>query len=437
MSQEHQKRPFLSRIALGAIRAVPKFSRKPWVCMISAAVGLVIGLKARHLAENLAPIGEIYMTLLTLTVTPIIFSALATGIAALFSSGEGRRYIGRTVATLVLGTLIAGFLGTFAGTVVLPFFSNLEDKEFVGAMLSKFEDASSAGPKGQEGEAKSGFWAFVGNFVPSNMVGALASDNLLAVVFLGTLLGAAISRIDPEKRQVATDIVGAIFESFLTVLDWVLYLLPVGLCCLMASQASRVGADALRAMLVIIVLYLACFFVMAVLYLWMIRRVTGRTVIEIWRVLREPYTLALVASCDSAIPSTMESMAKFGFPKAMLRSVIPLSAAMNRHATAIIFAITTLFVADVYGMHLTVWQILFVALACSLVGAFDSGEYVTIAPMIAYVLVPLQLPPVAGIAIIMTIWPLIEWFAELQCNMAATANAAIAGNLKAEGDFPA
>ena len=77
------------------------------------------------------------------------------------------------------------------------------------------------------------------------------------------------------------------------------------------------------------------------------------------------------------------------------------------------------------------------ALACSLVGAFDSGEYVTIAPMIAYVLVPLQLPPVAGIAIIMTIWPLIEWFAELQCNMAATANAAIAGNLKAEGDFPA
>ena len=422
----------VSRAARGVIRAIPKYSRKPWVCMLSAAIGLGIGLKARHFAENLAPIGEIYMTLLTLTVTPIIFSALATGIAALFSSADGRRYIGRTIATLVLGALIAGFLGTFAGTVALPLFSNLEDREFVGTMLSKFEEASSTGTKGSAEEAKSGFWAFVGNFVPSNMVGALASDNLLAVVFLGTLLGAAICQIDPEKRQVATDIIGAIFEAFLTVLDWVLYLLPIGLCCLMASQASRVGADALRAMLVIIALYLACFCVMAVMYLWMIRRVTGRTLIEIWRVLREPYTLALVASCDSAIPSTMQCMAKFGFPKEMLRSVIPLSAAMNRHATAIIFAITTLFVADVYGMHLTVWQILFVALACSLVGAFDSGEYVTIAPMIAYVLVPLQLPAVAGVAIIMTIWPLIEWFAELQCNMAATANAAIVGNLKAE-----
>ena len=148
MSHENNNVPILSRIALSAARAIPKFSRKPWVCIISAAVGLVIGLKNHRLAENLAPVGELYMTLLTLTVTPIIFSALATGIASLFSSGEGRRYIGRTMATLVIGALVAGFLGTFAGTVVLPFFSNLEDKEFVGAMLSKFEDASNAGAKG-------------------------------------------------------------------------------------------------------------------------------------------------------------------------------------------------------------------------------------------------------------------------------------------------
>jgi proton glutamate symport protein len=401
------------------------FSRNPWICVGSAALGVFMGLCFGRFAEMLSPVGEIYMTLLTLTVTPIIFCALASGICKLFLSNDGRRYAGRIITTLVLGSLTVGFLGVFMGIVAMPFLNKFQDMEFVGQMLSKFEEADTKGVS----DTVPGVWGFIHNLVPSNMVDALASENLLAVVFLATVMGLAICRVPERNRLIATGFIEAIYDTFLTVLEWVLYLLPIGLFCIMASQAEKVGAAALKAMLSIIAVYFACFLMMTAFYLAALRRTTGRSLKEIWIILKEPWILAFVASADSALPLTMERMAKFGYPKEMLSSAIPLSAAMNRHGTVIIFALTSLFIANIYDVELSVLQYLFLALGCAVVGSFDSGEYVTIAPMLAYILIPLGLPAAAGVAIILTIWPMIEWIPELQCIMAASANAAIAGNM--------
>ena len=401
-------------------------SRKPWICISAAALGVVIGLNFKSLARTIEPAGEIYMTLLTLTVTPIIFCALASGISKLFMSLNGRRYAGRIAATLLCGTAIAGFLGVFVGSLAMPFLTGLQDRDFVGETLRKFEEA---GTSGVSSDAKPGLWGFIHNFIPSNFVDALSSENLLAVVFLASLLGLAVCEVSGSKRELAINFIDAVYETFLTVLEWVLYLLPPGLCCLMASQVEKVGAETMKAMLSIIILYVVCFLAMCLLYAVVIRRATGRSLHDVWTILKEPYTLAFVASADSALPLTMERMAKLGYPKEMLSSIIPLSAAMNRHATAIIFGLTTVFIANIYDVQLTALQYLFIAVSCSIVGAFDSGEYVTIAPMISYILIPLDLPAATGVAVVLTIWPMIEWLPELQCILAASANAAIAGNI--------
>jgi proton glutamate symport protein len=273
-------------------------------------------------------------------------------------------------------------------------------------------------------------WGFLKNFVPQNAVETLASENLLAVVFMAILLGAALCRVQGGAGKTAQGFFSAIYEMFITILDWILYFLPVGLFCLLASQASDVGLDALKAMLAIIFVYMACFLLMAGLYIFQLRRATGKSIRQLWAVLKEPFTLAFVASSDSALPMAMSKMETFGLPAEMVHSVVPLSAVLNRHGTAIVFAITTVFIAHIYGMPLNMGNCLLIALSCSLVGAFDSGEYVTIAPMITYVLMPLGLPPEAGVAIILTIWPLFEWFPELQCIMAACANTAVVGNMR-------
>ncbi len=404
-------------------------SRKPWFCLMAAGAGVLIGLKSKHLAESMEPVGELYMTLLTMTVIPIIFSALASGINKLIISKDGKRYVGRIAATLLCGTLVAGLLGVFVGVIALPLLSSDQNRDFVGQTLSKFEDM---GVNGIGTEPKEGFWGFISNFIPSNAFDALASDNLLAIVFLAGLLGIAMREVSEVKRTVALHFIDAVYETFLTILEWVLYLLPIGLCCLMASQVAKVGGEAIKAMLSIIVLYIACFGIMTAVYLTILVRSTGKPLKEVWHTLKETFTLAFVASADSALPIAMKNMGRFGYPKEMLSSAIPLSAAMNRHGTAIIFGLTTLFVADIYDVDLSNWQCLFLAVACAIVGAFDSGEYVTIAPMIVYVLAPMGLPPAAGVAVILTIWPMIEWLPELQCIMAACANSAIAGNLKPE-----
>ncbi len=407
-----------------------EFLRKPWVCISSAFLGLFIGLNFKDAAESIAPIGDIYMKLLTMTVTPIVFSALAIGITHLLESKNGSRYIGRTLAALATGTLIAGFLGTFLALAAAPHLKPDTDKrDFIGEALSSIEKTNAAQP-----ETKPGVLGFIQNFIPSNVVDALASDNLLAVVFLATLLGVALCNVTEGRRLTALGLFSAIYETFIIILEWILYLLPFGLCCLLASQASKVGLEALKAMSAIIGIYMLCFLAMSTLYLAALRQATGKSLREVWTNLKEPFTIAFIASSDSALPSAMRKMEKFGYPKEMLNSVIPLSSALNRHGTATVFAITTIFVAQIYGMELTVWKCLLIALSCSVVGAFDSGEYVTIAPMITYILIPLGLPPAGAVAIILTIWPMFEWFPELQCTMASCANAAIVGNLNHAGE---
>ncbi len=408
-----------------AISFLLGLSRKPWVCILSAALGLFIGITWPHLAGKFAPFGEIYIKLLTMTVTPIIFCALVTGVSRMRSSNNAGKYLWRTILTLVCGTLTAGFLGTFMALAATPLLKpDNEQCEFIGQTLGGIAKKSQA-----LDHVEPGALGFIKNFIPENAVDTLASENLLSVVFMAILLGLALAQVKGRANTTATDFFSAVYEMFISVLDWILYLLPVGLFCLLADQASEVGADALKAMLPIILVYLVCFGIMAVLYLAQIRRATGKSVPEIWRILKEPFTLAFVASADSALPSIMGKMEAFQIPPELIRSVVPLSAVLNRHGTAIVFAITTVFVAHIYGLQLTMANCLLIALSCSLVGAFDSGEYVTIAPMITYILVPLGLPPEGGVAIILTIWPLFEWFPELQCAMASCANTAFAGNL--------
>lgn len=400
-------------------------SRKPWVCISSAALGLFVGITWPHLAGMFAPAGEIYIKLLTMTVTPIIFCALVTGVSRMHASNDAKKYLWRTVLTLVCGTLVAGFLGTFMALAATPLLRPDNDQcEFIGQTLDGLAKKSPAFD-----QVEPGALGFIKNFIPENAIDTLASENLLSVVSMAILLGLALVQVKGQAHSTASNFFSAVYEMFISILDWILYLLPLGLFCLLADQASEVGVDALRAMLAIIAVYLACFGIMAALYLVQIRRATGRPVREIWRILKEPFTLAFVASSDSALPSIMRQMEELRYPPELIRSVVPLSAVLNRHGTAIVFAITTVFVAHIYGLQLTVANGLLIALSCSLVGAFDSGEYVTIAPMITYILVPLGLPPEAGVAIILTIWPLFEWFPELQCAMASCANAAIAGNI--------
>ncbi|MFZ4777478.1 MAG: cation:dicarboxylate symporter family transporter, partial [Terrimicrobiaceae bacterium] len=158
---------------------------------------------------------------------------------------------------------------------------------------------------------------------------------------MAILLGLALVQVKDQAHITASSLFSAVYEMFISILDWILYLLPLGLFCLLADQASEVGVDALRAMLSIVAVYLVCFGIMAALYLAQIRRATGKSVPEIWRIFKEPFTLAFVASSDSALPSILRRMGELHYPSELVSSVVPLSAVLNRHGTAIVFAITT------------------------------------------------------------------------------------------------
>ena len=199
------------------------------------------------------------------------------------------------------------------------------------------------------------------------------------------------------------------------ILNWVLYLLPIGLCCLVAGQVGVLGTIVLAAMAKLIVLYFAVCILLCILYTVALRLVTGMGVIRILAAMRDPLLVAFVTrSSIAAIPLALDRMrTELGQPDEVASLVIPLSVVINRHAFILLFSMVAVFVAQLFQIHLSLFQQVLLMAAAVISGMAAVGAPSAIAPMVAYVLIPLGLPASIGVAIIVAMGPIIDPIATL------------------------
>ena len=135
-----------------------------------------------------------------------------------------------------------------------------------------FRDAERLAVR-SDGQRKKSPWELAYSAVPSNVFFAFSSGQSLAVVFISILLGIALGLLKNKTADHLVAALDAINGAFLKILNWVLYLLPIGLCCLVAGQVGVLGTIVLAAMAKLIVLY----FAVCILRAFYIRSHCGRS----------------------------------------------------------------------------------------------------------------------------------------------------------------
>ena len=316
--------------------------------LVAVVAGVLIGHFWPDLGAGLRPLGDGFIQLIKMIIAPLIFLVIVTGIAAVSDvKAVGRvgikalaYFTGATLFALVFGLLVANLVQPGAGLNIDP------------ATLS--QDALNAktatAPPKDAG-------AFVLGIIPTSVVGAFASNNLLQVLCFAVFFGAAIVVVGRERCQPVITLMETVLELFFKIMGWVMRVAPIGAFGAMAFIIGQYGLDSLGTYAVLIgacygaaVVFIGLLFVVA----WVYPRV------PLWQFLkytREEFLLALgTASTESVLPRIMTKLTSAGCSRATTGLVVPTGYSFNLDGAAIYLSISLLFLAQAFGYNLDLGQ---------------------------------------------------------------------------------
>jgi proton glutamate symport protein len=309
-------------------------------------VGLVLGIFVGYLWPGFGvavrPLADAFLRLIKMIVAPLLFSTLVIGIA-----GAGDlRSLGRiglkaiiyfeiaTTVALVLGLALVNVFQPGAGLVV-PLAS---DTTAIAAMARN----------------QQGAWDLFLHLFPTSIVDAMARGDVLQVVVFATFFGVAVAALGPKGGPVY-DVLESVALAMFKVTGYVMACAPIGV---FAAIAATVGGKGLAVLIplakLIALMYvgLALFILIVVVGVAFLIRVPFFTFL---RAIREPFLIAFTtASSEAALPKALEVMERFGVPKRIVSFVLPTGYSFNLDGSTLYLSLTSIFVAQLAGVELTV-----------------------------------------------------------------------------------
>jgi len=340
------------------------------------------------------PAGQMWLRALIMIVVPLVFTSLTLGVAGLGDIRKVGRmglktlvfFLGVTACATIIGLVLVNLVQPGAG---LP----PETRE---ELLGRFS-GQAAKMKEAAGPVSFGVELLV-NIVPRNPVAAAAQGDMLGLIFFSLLFGAALGLLPAERARPLLGVLEAVGDIVVVIIGWVMKLAPYGVFALLFSVTALFGYDILRKLLWYVLTVLAGLTIHFVLvYSALVRWLGKMNPVEFFgRIKTVVVTAFSTSSSNATLPTTMQVTERnLGVPREVAGFVLPLGATMNMHGTALFEGVTVLFIAQVFGVHLSLGaQLIVVAMAViTAVGA--AGVPSGAIPLLMVVLQVVGLPPEA------------------------------------------
>ncbi len=313
--------------------------------LVAVSLGVVLGVVAPDFAKSLKPIGDTFINLVKMVITPIIFLTIVHGIASMADLSKLGRVGGKALLYFEIVSTFALGIGLVVVNITKP-GKGLDISALAKGDVSKYVAA---------GEQQSMLEFFL-HIVPSNVVAAFASGDLLPVVFFAVLFGVALTAVGDAGRDIA-DLLVRFQAVFFRIVAMVMVLAPVGA---FGAMAYTVGAFGLKTLLPLGRLMLDVYLTMALfifIVLGTICRVYGFRLLPFLRFIKEEILLVLgTSSSEAALPRMLEKLERYGCAKPVVGLVIPTGYSFNLDGTSIYLSMAAIFIAQVYNVDLTVGQ---------------------------------------------------------------------------------
>jgi DAACS family dicarboxylate/amino acid:cation (Na+ or H+) symporter len=378
--------------------------------LLGLALGLVAGLVSNHLwggsttldwiVNNVAdPVGQIFLSMLFMVVVPLVFTSLALGVSGLGDLNKVGRIGGKAFLIFIMTTGAAVVIGLTLVNIFKPGASldpliRAELLETYGSLASDRIDA---------GEANTfGIHTFV-NIVPRNPIAAASRGDMLGLIFFTIVFGIALTRLPAAVSAPVIRVIEGIGQAVSIMIGFAMKLAPIGVTGLIFSVTAQFGLGVLRSLagyviMVLLALAIHQFGVITVLA----RIFAGVKPRDFFRRTRTLIVTAFSTSSSNAtLPTTIKTaQEEFGVPKEVAGFVLPLGATMNMNGTALFEGMTVLFLAQVFGVDLSLPMQLVVVVMSVITAIGVAGVPGGSIPLLAMVLEIVGVPG-TGIALIL------------------------------------
>jgi Na+/H+-dicarboxylate symporter len=299
--------------------------------------------RLKSIADYLSIVTALFLRLIKMIIAPLVFSTLVAGIAHMGDVAALGRVGVRSIGWFILASLVSLTLGLILVTVLHP---------GVGLNLPIPPATAASGVETAAFNLKD----FVSHVVPQSIFEAMSTNEILPIVVFSVFFGVALTAVGERGKPIVSG-VEALVRVMLQVTDYVMRFAPFAVFTAVASALAERGPQ--------IIATLGKFvgsFYLGLIILWAVLigvcfLIVGRRTRHLVRYIRDPVVLAFsTASSEAAYPRTLEALDRFGVPPRIASFVLPLGYSFNLDGSMMYMTFATLFIAQAYGIHLSLAQ---------------------------------------------------------------------------------
>ena len=382
-----------------------------WKILIGMFAGVVLGVLLSFtdwgpqlIKDWIKPFGTIFINLLKLIAMPLILASLIKGVSDLKDISKLSAMGGRTIGIYLFTTILAVILGLVLVNTIQPGKSIQEETR--QELMVAYEDNASEKRAAAAQQREAGPLQPLVDIVPENIFKATTNNrNMLQVIFFAVFFGIGLILIPSEKAAPVKAFFDAFNEVLLKLIDLIMLAAPYGVFALLAALVvESPSLDLFQALGMYAITLLIGLFLMIVVYTILVRLVTGKTLSFFLNGIAPAQLLAFSTSSSAAtLPVTMERVEEhLGVDEEVASFVLPIGATINMDGTSVYQAVAAVFIAQAFGLDLTLGTQLGIILTATL--ASIGAAAVPGAGMVMLVIVLGQAGiPEAGLALIFAI----------------------------------
>nr|WP_106781105.1 cation:dicarboxylase symporter family transporter [Lysinibacillus timonensis] len=318
---------------------------------IGLILGIIVGgiFYGSETAQGyLQPFGDLFLRLIKLIVVPIVLSSIIVAIAGVGDLKSVGKLGGKALTYFIGMTGVAIAVGLISANLFQP---------GIGVDMENLQQTDISGyvETNEQQEGKSIVETLL-HIVPTNPIQAMVEGDMLAIIFFAVVLGLGIAAIG-EKGRTALHFFEGIANAMFYVTNLFMKYAPIGVFALIGVTISKYGFESLipLAKLALTVYGTMIFFVIVILGI--MAKIIGYSIFKLIKVIKEELILAFsTSSSETVLPRIMDKMEKVGAPKHISTFVIPTGYSFNLDGSVLYQAIAAMFVAQMYGIHLSIGQ---------------------------------------------------------------------------------
>lgn len=376
-----------------------------WQILIALVLGIALGAVLHEQQESrqwlisniLSPAGDIFIRLIKMIVVPIVIATLIVGIAGVGDAKKLGRIGFKTILYFEIITTVAIILGITLANVFQP-GHGIDMSTLTAVDISQYQKTTE--------QMQSGSHSLVGtvlSLIPPNIFAAMAHGDMLPIIFFSVLFGLGLSSLPKDHREPLLNVFRGVSETMFKVTHMIMRYAPVGVFALISVTVANFGFASLWPLAKLVMLVYAAIFFFALVVLGIVARLCKLRITILIRILKDELILAYsTASSETVLPRIIEKMEAYGAPKSITSFVVPTGYSFNLDGSTLYQSIAAIFIAQLYGIELSIGQEIVLVLTLMLTSKGIAGvpgvSFVVLLATLGSVGIPLEgLAFIAGV----------------------------------------